>query len=282
MIMTMMTASGGTEPSTVTIPRSSATEANNDHDHHDDKIDTSTTTNTTAVSSSSSSTFALPLPIISDPQQLLDYGICRVPIPFTAQEMQHWATRLSQVTPFNMAMEGDGEYAFYRNIMDEPLFPLELMLLDRNTSSALSHHFGIQNIHDELVLDDAFCVHYNTTQCDTTGAKHTDPSDITINMCLEKSIDAQGSHVLFHGIQPLVSSIRGGPPPPQQQQQPQRGPPPPAQFLVAQEPGFATIHWGHHPHETTALTQGRRTNIILTYCYTDPLKSDVSLRNCYG
>jgi hypothetical protein len=191
-----------------------------------------------------------------------------------------------------MAMEGDGEYAFYRNIMDEPDFPLECMLLDSTTSSTISHYFGIKNLKEELVLDDAFCVHYNATQSDTTGAKHTDPSDITINLCLEKSEDAQGSHVLFHGIQPLVPSRASSPPPPQSvsssdspppQHQQERGPPPPpVQFLLAQEPGFATIHWGHHPHETTALTQGRRTNIILTYCYTDPSKSDVSLRNCYS
>ena len=52
-------------------------------------------------------------------------------------------------------------------------------------------------------------------------------------------------------------------------------------FLVSQEPGYATIHFGDHPHETTSLRHGSRTNIILTYVYTDPNRSDVATRSCY-
>jgi hypothetical protein len=52
-------------------------------------------------------------------------------------------------------------------------------------------------------------------------------------------------------------------------------------FLVEQIPGYATIHFGHHPHETTPLQQGSHTNIIFTYWYTDPTKSDVATRTCY-
>lgn len=57
------------------------------------------------------------------------------------------------------------------------------------------------NHRDELPLvrlDDAFGLHYNMQQSDTTGALHTDPSDITINICLHASEDIQGSHVVFH------------------------------------------------------------------------------------
>jgi len=53
-------------------------------------------------------------------------------------------------------------------------------------------------------------------------------------------------------------------------------------FLVPQEKGFATIHFGDHPHETTTLLNGgKRTNVILTYCYVDKSKSDVDKRSCY-
>jgi hypothetical protein len=52
-------------------------------------------------------------------------------------------------------------------------------------------------------------------------------------------------------------------------------------FLVQQEAGYATIHWGSHPHKTMALQRGKRTNIVITYCYKDSSRSDVSSRSCY-
>ena len=61
-------------------------------------------------------------------------------------------------------------------------------------------------LNEILQLDDAFCVHYNMNQADTTGAKHMDPSDITINMCLEKDSNTKGSYVMFHGTRKLNES----------------------------------------------------------------------------
>ncbi len=208
--------------------------------------------------------YKMSVPVIRDEQELLQCGVCKVPIrPFVA--LDFWANELSRVTPMNMAAE-DGEYAFYRNILDEPDFPFDA-ILESDIGKAIQRYFGVSSI-DELRLDDAFCVHYNMEQDDTSGAKHTDPSDITVNMCLEKTDDVQGSEVLFHGTKSLQDA--------------HASPVAVEKFLVEQEPGFATIHWGAHPHETLALRSGKRTNVILTYCYRDTSRSDAHKRTCYS
>ena len=100
-------------------------------------------------------------------------------------------------------------------------------------------------------------------------------------MCFESSLssrsikteDAQGSQVLFYGTRTLENG------PIEYQQDSSAAT---TLFSVSQEPGYATIHFGDHPHETTILKNGKRTNIIMTYCYTDPNRSDVATRTCYG
>jgi len=173
-------------------------------------------------------------------------------------------------------------------------------------------------LSQEIRLDDAFCVHYNMDQDDTTGAKHVDPSDITVNMCLQKSKDARGSYVLFHGTKQLqpesasqefqsrtegvetsaddigtVTTNRNtndnNENNDDDDDNPKKVPfaptptPPPREerFLVPQVPGYAIIHFGDHPHETTPLHRGKRTNVVLTYLYTDPTRSDAATRSCY-
>lgn len=209
--------------------------------------------------------------IISDPDVLLRYGVCKLRIPtdhVSADEWAGWARQLSQVTPEIMAGEGDGEYVFYRNIMEEPVFPFDAILRS-SIGDAIVEHFGLGSL-DEVRLHDAFCIHYNAAdQSDTSGAKHTDPSDLTVNMCLERSDDAQGSHVRFYGIKPLGKGERDSTKDP-------------LSFLVRQDAGYATIHWGSHLHETTPLLSGTRTNVVLTFWYTDPKRSDVASRNCYS
>lgn len=291
------------------------------------------------------------LPIVSQYGDLLKRGICKVKLPETLDaERCRWADELSQVTPLMLGFEGDGEYAFYRNILDEPEFPFDAILGNTNTGGlseigkAILRHFPILPgtiepapttpstvspdtdlcgiLSQEIRLDDAFCVHYNMNQDDTSGAKHVDPSDITINMCLQKSGDARGSYVLFHGTKQLESqefqefkrrtegveksepgsaagSIRvhkvsakdigttnrnnnnadddnlrapfAVPTPPPREER----------FLVPQVPGYAIIHFGDHPHETTPLRRGNRTNVVLTYLYTDSTRSDAATRSCY-
>jgi hypothetical protein len=208
------------------------------------------------------------IPVVEDDQVLLRYGICRVPLPlkFDATE---WAMQLSQITPAIMAAEGDNEYAFYRNILEEPDFPFA-SILESEIGAAILRHFAVSNL-DDIRLDDAFCVHYNMSQHDTSGSRHKDPSDITVNLCLEKSEDAEGSQVLFYGTQ-VLHSVEGRAEDIKEES---------FRFLVDQHPMQATVHWGNHIHQTTKLERGTRTNVVLTYCYVDQSKSDVSSRTCY-
>jgi hypothetical protein len=214
--------------------------------------------------------------VVTNPDELLQYGIVSR-IPITSNEInttvwKRWAADLSVVSPAIMAVEGDGEYAFYRNILDEPDFPFDAILRNDNISNAMIKYFNIQKLtENEIKLDDAFCIHYNMSQIDTSGGKHIDPSDITINLCLDKSNDCQGSQVLFYGTKQLHGISNAD-----------NTTPPPKTFLVNQDMGYATMHWGDHPHETLALMAGYRTNIILTYCYRDKTRSSVTKRSCYN
>ena len=215
---------------------------------------------------------------VTNPDELLQLGIVSH-IPISSNEIdtaawKKWATELSVVSPIIMTAEGDGEYAFYRNILEEPDFPFDAILRNDNIKTALIKYFNIQSFEeDEIRLDDAFCIHYNLNQTDTSGAKHIDPSDITINLCLNKSDDCRGSQVLFYGTKALHAIDNS---------EKNSLVLPPEKFLVNQEMGYATMHWGDHPHETTVLEAGYRTNIILTYCYTDKTRSNVSKRSCYN
>jgi len=188
---------------------------------------------------------------------------------------------LSQVTPLNMTSE-DGEYAFYRNIIDEPDFPFD-RLLDSPKSEIVStiqtYFLAEEEKKDRnsasniLRIDDAFCINYNMSQDDTRCSKHTDPSDITVNMCLECSNDIQGSQVLFYGTQQLKGV---------EAESDDKVGDENFVFLVRPKPGYATIHWGHHPHQTLPLTRGERTNIVVTFCYKDRSKSTALSRTCYA
>lgn len=216
------------------------------------------------------------------------------------------------MTPLN-AFSEDGEYAFYRNIMEEPEFPFDAVL-DSEIGRCMTEGFGVLDVREELRLDDAFCVSYDAeAQSDTTCGKHVDPSDVTVNMCLEKSPDAEGSMVLFYGSETLLRSgddaqaerdgggaaAAPGAVPTEEDGDDSASAAAAGreetisekdganrregfQFLVNQEEGYATVHWGRHPHRTTALTRGRRTNVILTYRYSDESRSDVASRTCYA
>ena len=89
------------------------------------------------------------------------------------------------------------EFVRYRNIREdgEDVFPFEKVL--KCLTPCFERHF-VHSI-DELHLDDAFSIHYNTEQHDSSVGQHTDPSDITVNVCLGMSDDVGGSQVLFYG-----------------------------------------------------------------------------------
>ena len=60
--------------------------------------------------------------------EILRRGVVRARVP-PSLDCEHWAKHLSSVTPQNAAAE-DGEYAFYRNILDDPDFPFSEVVND--------------------------------------------------------------------------------------------------------------------------------------------------------
>merc|ERR1712071_685883 len=115
-------------------------------------------------------------PTINDNELLKEYGVVKASIS-SHLDVCKWANEFSQVTPLNFTSEGDNEYAFYRNILDDPDFPFG-DILDSSIGDAIKKYFGenVKDLHKDLRLDDAFCIHYNMSQKDTTCAKHRDPS----------------------------------------------------------------------------------------------------------
>ena len=167
----------------------------------------------------------------------------------------------------------DSTYAFYKNIREDNLddegnvrstaaFPVQA-LVDAITPSLLKHF--VDTI-DEVYIDDLFVVHYNTGQFDSRCAKHQDPSDVTVNVCLESSADLVGSQILFYDRK----GLKGG-----KGEKGEEG----EIFRVDCRLGECTLHWGAHPHETTPLEKGRRTNVVMTMAYKDKLKSGAN-RSC--
>jgi hypothetical protein len=252
--------------------------------HHDDVVSHHKThnNNNMTIATTTPTDSRDEIPVIVDDVELLQYGIVRATLPLQHLDCDMWAEELTKIPPTAMMFEGDHELPLYRNILETaPDFPVNT-ILKRDEEKHDTHFLSIrralhqyfpldpsQDLPKQLQLDDAFCVHYDENQMDTTGAKHQDPSDITVNMCLQKSKDCQGSFVLFHGRRHLQHVTTSESPPPQHEK-----------ILVEQIPGTATIHFGDHPHETTALEKGTRTNVILTYWYTDR-ETGVATRTCY-
>lgn len=52
-------------------------------------------------------------------------------------------------------------------------------------------------------------------------------------------------------------------------------------YLVTSQIGYATIHWGKHPHLVTVLEKGIRTNVIMTLCFKDKSKSKATKSDCF-
>lgn len=215
---------------------------------------------------------------ITEEKELLQMGICRVRIPKPKEELQEWANEFSQVTP-EIIFQQDSSSSFYRNILDQAN-PIDAMVRSSVIGQAIQTHFST----DELILDDAFCIQYTSSQWDTSCAKHVDPSDITVNLCLEGNTHpGTGSQVVFYGQQSISTRL------PRLLDDHSN-----VIFGVNQTQGYATIHWGRHPHKTTPLRtkQGdnnndggvchKRTNIILTYCFKHKKdKHDIMNQNCF-
>jgi hypothetical protein len=115
--------------------------------------------------------------------------------------------------------------------------------------------------------------------------RHTDPSDVTVNLCLERSANLEGSQVLFFGRKPLLRHADGsdgsGGSDGNAAESAAVGAAAAEHFLVGAESGWATVHWGAHPHLVTALRKGQRTNVVLTYCFKEAGKSTAMKGDCF-
>lgn len=172
------------------------------------------------------------------------------------------AVEYAQASPQSIFLE-DGEFAQYRNVLEEPTFPFDAIFA--YLAPVFSSQFG--RSPDSVRLDDAFVIHYNTTHADTTVKKHTDPSDITVNLCLDQSTDLRGSDIVFYGTKCLLGSDK--PCTRNYRECDCRQTHHDAAFRVATRTRCAMLHYGAHPHETLPLEAGARTNCILTYRFAE-------------
>ena len=186
------------------------------------------------------------VPLIRCPGQLHKRGVIFAAVE-NVDRLQ-LAEEYSKPNPQSVFFE-DGEYAQYRNVLEDPAFPLDKICAC--LGPALSY---FDRSLTDLDLDDAFVIHYNTNHQDTTVKIHTDPSDITVNLCLARE-SVQGSEILFYGRSELSGSV-------------------PCEcndddksdiFRVEPIPGSAMVHYGSHPHETLPLRAGQRTNCVITF-----------------
>lgn len=111
--------------------------------------------------------------------------------------------------------------------------------------------------------------------------RHTDPSDITVNLCLDRSENLEGSHVLFFGSKDIrgivdINNAQTSDPGSSSFETAKK-----ANFRVAAKKGWASIHWGQHPHMVTSLEKGQRTNVVLTYCFVEASRSLAMKSACF-
>ena len=107
---------------------------------------------------------------------------------------------------------------------------------------------------DELELYDAFTLHYDERQSNTTFNRHRDPSHVTVNVCL--NADCEGSEIEFFGSEKLIGSSTTSA---------DETPDLTARFYVTMRSGTALIHYGRHLHQTRPLTRGTRSQAVLYY-----------------
>lgn len=235
---------------------------------------TPSTTPTPAPTKTTTGLLVSSLPTICDQSRLRSLGVtfCAVPSfqPLPCDSNGSLLSRLNitslcEPNPLNISME-DNDYAFYKNILDDPSFPYVEEIVQAITPTLLEHFVTDMN---DVYVDDVFVVHYNTEQYDSRCPKHQDPSDITVNVCLERSEDLEGSQIVFYGSK-RIRCVE-----PFEEKQEEDG------FLIDTKLGCCSIHWGAHPHEVTPLKRGRRTNVIFTMAYKDAAKSEKD-RICYA
>ena len=185
-----------------------------------------------------------------------------------------------------MAAE-DGEYAFYKNLKEDvEIVDGIVKTITERCKGPIERHF-VDKMED-IVLDDVFCINYTMEHADSRVQRHKDPSDITVNINLERSEDMEGSQVLFYGTKRLKGvGVEGGVRENVQQEEENvenvevEGGGEDERFKVDTKLGCVTIHRGDHPHEVTSLSKGERTNIVMTFVYVDKSKSSANFSGLY-
>ena len=145
-----------------------------------------------------------------------------------------WASAAETVSPLLAAQDDDGRP--HANDLLELNFPSTEVL--KRCSDAVAPFCD----PSQLELYDAFSLHYDARQTDTTFNQHRDPSFVTINVCL-RSEQVEGSRVEFFGT---WDGDGAGP-----------------RLRAEQRAGFALVHRGRHLHQTTPLVAGVRSQAVL-------------------
>jgi len=167
----------------------------------------------------------------ADDAALEAIGVRRVDL--TAIDWAPWAEAAENVSPLLAAQDDDGQP--HANDLLELNFPSTEVL--KRCSEAVTPFCD----PSQLELYDAFSLHYDAKQTNTTFNQHRDPSYITINVCL-RSDGVEGSRVEFFGSWDGDGGSR---------------------LRAEQQAGFALVHRGRHLHQTTPLVKGVRSQAVL-------------------
>ena len=168
----------------------------------------------------------------ADDAALEKIGVRRVDL--TAMDWAPWAAAAETVSPLLAAQDDEGQP--HANDLLELNFPAgEVLTRCRDAVAPFCDP-------SQLELYDAFSLHYDSRQTDTTFNQHRDPSFVTINVCL-RSEQVEGSRVEFFGT---WDGDGAGP-----------------RLRAEQRAGFALVHRGRHLHQTTPLVKGIRSQAVL-------------------
>lgn len=174
-----------------------------------------------------------------DDDALAARGVRRVCCLPDAADREKWAAVARTVSPL-LAAQDDGGQPHANDLLEEPGFPLQRIF----TAAAPAVAAFVDPA--SLELYDAFSLHYDAGQVDTTFNRHRDPSHVTVNLCLAS--DCVGSRVEFFGAPDGGGGDDGT-----------------ARFTADARPGWALVHYGRHLHQTTPLLAGSRSQAVLYY-----------------
>lgn len=163
--------------------------------------------------------------------ELASRGVRRVDLR-SVLDSRRFAEVARVVSPLLAAQDDMGQ-PHSNDLLEEVDFPFESILACAHDT--LKHYCD----PSDLELYDAFSLHYDERQQNTTFNQHRDPSFVTINICLHA--DCEGSNVEFFGTPDASTNDR---------------------FAVEMRVGHALVHYGRHLHQTTPLLRGSRSQAV--------------------